>query len=549
MPQLRLESARTATKARLAPVSERELQSVRDRNIARSARAVRPQRLTVGVARPASAESLMAGEFGWKPVPGGHAAQVSVTSPEAGSLRLAIDLAGAPGDVEMVFFGSSDPGRLEGPLKVADIADRTAPWWSPLTEGETQTVEFFVPSKHVPAELPMAVVGASHVFTTVSSRLTKRLQDIGDAATCNVDLPCSHLASDSGFRNAANSVAQMVFNDGGFTVLCTGTLLADGDSTSQTPWFFGANHCFENEDPPYKTRSQIQAVANTLTTLWGFEAGACNSGAARSGWSQLTGGATFIYNNVASDVLFLRLNSAPPAGAYYSGWDANALSPGNAVVSAHHPMGDLKKVSQGSVLRFSAPGVAGANASYAETRWTSGTTESGSSGAALWTAGIGQYYFRGGLWGGSAACTNLSASDYFSRFDEAYPALASYLGSGAAPSVDYTDLWWNPNESGWGLSLVQHPSRVIFGVWFTYEADGTRTWYVMPSGSWSAANTYSGPLYATGGPPFTAPFDPEVVEVRQVGTATLTFSSANNGTFAYSVDGVTGTKSITRQPF
>ena len=90
---------------------------------------------------------------------------------------------------------------------------------------------------------------------------------------------------------------------------------------------------------------------------------------------------------------------------------------------------------------------------------------------------------------------------------------------------------------------------MIFGVWYTYETDGTRTWYVMPSGSWSNANTYSGPLYATGGPPFTAPFDPNVVEVRQVGSATLTFSSANNGTFAYSVDGVSGTKSITRQPF
>jgi hypothetical protein len=548
-PQLRLESPDAVVRKRLAPVGEREVQSVRDRNIARSARPIRPLRLTVGVARPASDESLMAEGFAWRPVQGGHAARVAVTSPEAGSVRLAIDLAGVPGDVEMVFFGSGDPARLEGPVKVGDIPDRTSPWWSPLTEGETQAVEFFVPSKHAATKLPLAVVGLSHLFTTPSSRFAKRLQDIGDAASCNVDLPCSALASDAGFRNAANSVAQMVFNDAGFTVVCTGTLLADGDSSSQTPWFYGANHCFENEDPPYKTASQMQAVANTLTTLWGFEASACNSGSARTGWTQLGGGAAFIYSNVASDVLLLRLNAAPPPGAFYSGWDANALSAGNAVASAHHPMGDLKKVSQGSVLRFSAPGVGGANASYIEARWSSGTTESGSSGGGLWTPGIGQYYFRGALWGGSAACTNLSGSDYFSRFDQAYPALAAYLGSGAAPSVDYTDLWWNPSESGWGLNLVQHPSRVIFGVWYTYEADGTRTWYVMPSGSWSNATTYSGPLYTTGGPPFTAPFDPNAVEVRQVGSATLTFTGPNNGTFAYSVDGVTGTKSITRQPF
>jgi len=26
----------------------------------------------------------------------------------------------------------------------------------------------------------------------------------------------------------------------------------------------------------------------------------------------------------------------------------------------------------------------------------------------------------------------------------------------AVPATDYTDMWWNPAESGWGLSFVQH---------------------------------------------------------------------------------------------
>jgi hypothetical protein len=37
-----------------------------------------------------------------------------VTSPEASSLRLAIDLAGVPGEVEMVFFGSRIPRASKG---------------------------------------------------------------------------------------------------------------------------------------------------------------------------------------------------------------------------------------------------------------------------------------------------------------------------------------------------------------------------------------------------------------------------------------------------
>jgi lysyl endopeptidase len=281
--RLRLAPGEATAQARLATVSAAEIQAVRERNLARSERTsdrVELQRLTVGITRPAASVSIHAGQMAWKPVSGGYAARVEVTSPEAGSLRLAIDLAGVPGDLEMVFFGSADPTRLEGPVKVGAIADRTASWWSPLTEGETQTVEFFVPSRHEPAALPLKVAAASHIFTTPSSRFAKRLQDIGDAGSCNVDLPCSSLASDSAFRNAAASVAQMVFNDAGFTILCTGTLLADGDGTTQTPWFFGANHCFENEDPPYKTAAQMQSVASTLSTLWGFQASACNAGTA-----------------------------------------------------------------------------------------------------------------------------------------------------------------------------------------------------------------------------------------------------------------------------
>jgi hypothetical protein len=495
-------SPEAALRLALEPVSEAEIESLRVRNRTsdKAGFANRDARLAIGIARPLEGVIVGAAQMNWRPVPGGQAAQVALTSPDAGSLRLAIDLAGVPPEVEMVFFGSAAPSRVEGPVRVSDVIDRTRPWYAPLTEGETQTVEFFVPARHEAATLTLGVAGASHVFTTPSSRFAKRLQDIGIAGSCNVDVPCSSLASNAAFRNAAASVAQMVFSDAGFTILCTGTLLADADAATQTPWFYSANHCFENDDPPYKTPAQMQVVANTLTTLWAFEASACNSGTPRSDWSQLGGGATLIYNNVTSDVLFLRLNAAPPSGAFYSGWDANALSAGTGLLALHHPEGDLKKASQGTMLGFDVPGVANGNAQFIESRWSSGTTEAGSSGSGIFTASGGQYYFRGGLWGGSALCSNPTGTDFFSRLDQAYPAIAAYLGSAAAPTVDYTDLWWNPTESGWGLNLIQHPSRAIFGVWYTYELDGTRTWFVMPGGSWTSADTFTGALYATNGP-------------------------------------------------
>lgn len=120
----------------------------------------------------------------------------------------------------------------------------------------------------------------------------------------------------------------------------------------------------------------------------------------------------------------------------------------------------------------------------------------------------------------------------------------------AVPAFDYSDLWWNAAESGWGLNLIQHASHVIFGVMYTYEPPNRAAWFVLPGGTWSSPTVYSGLLYRVTGPAFNnATFDPAAVDVRQVGTATLTFADRDHGTFAFSVDGTAVTKTITRQPF
>jgi lysyl endopeptidase len=553
-PRLRLSPAKAApARVELPDVAAAALERVRDANLAswRSKGRVQSRRVVIGVVRETDGEAGAppASELAWIAVDGGFAAQVSVTSPQAEGMRLAVNVKGVPEDVEMVFFGSADPARLEGPMRVGDIRDRGAPWWTPVTEGERQTIEFFIPAGHEPRRMPLRVVRASHLLTTPSSNFTKRMQDIGKAGSCNVDVACSPLGADGAFRDAAASVAQMVFTDGPYTALCSGTLLNDADPSSQVPYFFSANHCFDNELPPYKTAAQMQAVASTLTTLWGFEAGVCGSATPRPTWTRRSGGATYLYSNPTSDALLLRLEDTPPGDAFFSGWDPNPVSGGASAITIHHPQGDLKKVTQGTVQGYSSPGVGGGSQSFIETRWSRGTTEGGSSGAGLWTASGSQWLFRGGLWGGSALCSNPEGTDLYSRFDLVYPAVSRYIGASGGGGTDYTDLWWNPGESGWGLNLIQHPSRMIFGVWYTYAPDGKRTWFVMPNGAWTSGNTYSGPLYATAGPSLAHSFDASKVQVSPVGNATLTFGDADHGTFAFSVNGVSGSKSITRQPF
>src|SRR5258705_7111671 len=374
VPRLRLAEG-AARNVVLSPIADSELASVRAANRQST------KRLVIGVVRRVDRAALpSAADLAWSAVDGGFAAQAAVTSREAGAMRLAINLAGVPADVEMVFFGSGAPARLVGPVRVGEIADRSAPWWSPLTDGDTQTVEFFVPGARDPRSLALRIAGASHAFTTIGSSFAKRVSEIGDAGSCNVDVKCSPLQSSHAFLAARNAVAQMVFNDGNFLGLCTGTLLNDADPSTQVPWFYGANHCFENEQLPLKTPAQMQSVANSLNTLWFFEAVSCSSLAVPP-YSQLVGGATLIYNNPGADVLFLRLADTPPAGAFFAGWDSSAVAPGAAIVVMHHPQGDLKKVSQGSVLQYSTPQpplLGGPTTPFSEVKYNSGTTEGGS---------------------------------------------------------------------------------------------------------------------------------------------------------------------------
>jgi len=115
---------------------------------------------------------------------------------------------------------------------------------------------------------------------------------------------------------------------------------------------------------------------------------------------------------------------------------------------------------------------------------------------------------------------------------------------------NYQDLWWavNGSESGWGVNLT-HQGDIVFATWFTYDVDGTPMWLVVTAPR-NAQGVYSGDVLRTTGPSFAAvPFDPALVQRTTVGSASFTFTNGNAGTFAYTVNGVSQTKSITRQLF
>jgi len=125
-------------------------------------------------------------------------------------------------------------------------------------------------------------------------------------------------------------------------------------------------------------------------------------------------------------------------------------------------------------------------------------------------------------------------------------------GSSTCPPLPYmTSLWWNPNESGWGLNLNQQ-GGTMFGTLFTYDASRAPLWLVMPAGTLQADGvTFTGDLYRTTGPAFNAnPFTPiGPANITQVGTMSVSFSQANAGTLTYTMNGVQVQKNIQRQVY
>lgn len=120
---------------------------------------------------------------------------------------------------------------------------------------------------------------------------------------------------------------------------------------------------------------------------------------------------------------------------------------------------------------------------------------------------------------------------------------------GPIPLVDYTDHWWNPQESGMGFSIMQHPSDRIFAAWFVYGQTGQPTWYTLQPGQWLSSTLYTGPIYKTSGTNLGATYNPGQLEITPVGTGTFIFHNYSNATFNYTIEGKEGSKNITRLSF
>ncbi len=121
------------------------------------------------------------------------------------------------------------------------------------------------------------------------------------------------------------------------------------------------------------------------------------------------------------------------------------------------------------------------------------------------------------------------------------------------PTAIGTDLWWNPQQPGWGLSIAQHDNFQMFAIWYTYDANGKPRWFFMPGGTWSDNATFRSTLYSARTAPgnfFASAFDPASVVKTAIGDAILQFSDTDSGTATFTFyDGARVVQPIQRMAF
>ncbi|MGK8745561.1 protease IV, partial [Pseudomonas aeruginosa] len=220
--------------------------------------------LQVGVGLKTATPEIDLATLEWIDTPDGrHTARFPISAAGAASLRAAIRLetrSGSLPDDVLLHFAGAGKEIFEASGKDLSL---NRPYWSPVIEGDTLTVELVLPANLQPGDLRLSVPQVSYFADSLYKAGYR--DGFGASGSCEVDTVCATQSGTRAYDNATAAVAKMVFTssaDGG-SYICTGTLLNNGNSPKRQ-LFWSAAHCIED-----------QATAATLQTIWFYNTTQC----------------------------------------------------------------------------------------------------------------------------------------------------------------------------------------------------------------------------------------------------------------------------------
>ncbi|HEX4762737.1 MAG TPA: trypsin-like peptidase domain-containing protein [Usitatibacter sp.] len=364
--------------------------------------------------------------FQWRPVAGGYVAELSIRSPDAAALRVALEFkTRAPVEVRVgsqAAWAGDSPATVLGADLVAALREgHDGPFWTPVTSGDTQFIQLTALGSIPPGSV--RVVNLSHLWMDPSRPDMPQTQRKYLSA-CQANYSC---ATDPTILDKGKAVARVLHDLGNGTAsVCTGSLLNDYGSTG-TAWFTTAAHCLIN----------TQAVASSIQFFWFYDT-ACN-GSGTVPAATTTVGAELLLWDADIDFNFLKITGPLPSGVVRLGWTTDEISAGTGLFSVHHPSGHTASYSTGSKVQDQTVAFSEKDLVFdintTVVRWAVGLTEPGSSGSPLMTT---DGKFLGTLSAGplNQACdVPTSFFSYYAKFSSAYPRIRDLIDPGLPADI------------------------------------------------------------------------------------------------------------------
>jgi len=322
-------------------------------------------------------------------------------------------------------------------------------------QGDTIHIELFVPQGVNQDNFTITAICYDY-----ANMFGKQSKSFGSQSSCKsqIDINCDE---GQAFQDIKHAVVLLTIDQDYETYVCTGTIV-NNVNCDQTPYVLTAAHCLCDQD-----------AADNTVIYFNYENQTCGVASTTSRYSSMTGatiaataiqepytdqrGKTSSSQYPTMDFTLLKLKKQIPDDymPYYAGLSISETDAISSVATVHHPQGDVKKIS----IAYQKP----YQDSYPEedkevhyrsfvhwhiAQWDAGTTEGGSSGAALLN---GKKQVIGILSGGYADC-NDPVDDYFQMVSKAWhPSSnpANQLQSSLAINTHVTEILpYNPLNIG-----------------------------------------------------------------------------------------------------
>lgn len=253
---------------------------------------------------------------------GGFIWAITITSPDAGAIRIHFRNFSLPDNASMYFFNQE--GTAFGPYE-GQGRNNNGDFWTRSMASETGTILLRVDGPVTDRDrrsIRFIIDRVGHITQAGRNPFPAPDPQSHDSWPCSNNASCvvdANCVSGTPADIAKDAVAKMEWIRRPFIFTCTGGLIADTDTSTQRALFLSANHCLDKDQ-------------SNMETFFFYTTDSCNGTCPdnRLGGSNPpapnTIGMTVLATGRDGDFTLMELNGTPPAGTAFLGFNNSEIA-------------------------------------------------------------------------------------------------------------------------------------------------------------------------------------------------------------------------------